>query len=368
MSYGCLSPKLNGKPHTVITRVYNVPSEELLKRLPSIQPFVISELMGEGLKSSDTVYTMWGDVEKEEVYDCVRVKNNKHPVVSEKYDAQFDEHHNLIHSSFVSQKERIKDYKTKEKVIETKKGELHCSNEYDSFGKLACKTEDTSLIHLMDDTEQLNRNYKTITYFNEEGKIIKKESDNTAIFFSYNGELLTSMKKYYAYEVYNLFEQDKKYDFRYEEKYVYDATNNLVKIVRENADGDVLLLEEREYNIDGKLICKTSKTNEGVSRTRYYDNKRIRISKGERQWDNKQKYVQYTVELLDVYGNVVEFYYRNKSKKYNTKKKIWVTENPYVSKKTIKYTYDSYGNWTRMDYWRDGRNTNFVIRDIEYYE
>lgn len=55
MSYGCLSPKLNGKPHTVITRVYNVPSEELLKRLPSIQPFVISELMGEGLKRNGAI-------------------------------------------------------------------------------------------------------------------------------------------------------------------------------------------------------------------------------------------------------------------------------------------------------------------------
>ena len=55
--------------------------------------------------------------------------------------------------------------------------------------------------------------------------------------------------------------------------------------------------------------------------------------------------------------------------KYNKpKKNIWVTEEPLVLKKTIKYTYDSYGNWTRMDYCINSRNTYFVIREIEYYE
>lgn len=364
MSFLYFPPKLNGRPHKVFTRVYKVPPEELLKRFPYKQASVISELLGEGLKSSDIEFTTWGEVKRGVSYDYIRKNIELCPIVTEMYEAQFDECNNIIHSCFESKKERIKDYKTKEKEIMTQKNEHQYSNEYDCSGKLVCKTDNKTLITLLNEKEQYNQSFKIVDSFDENGKLIKEEFDDiSVILFSYNGELTISKKKYYNY---NPFEQVKKYDFEYEKKYVYDAKNNLIKIVRENADGTVELLEEREYNKDGKLKCKTIKTYDRVSRIKYYNNKRIHISKGE--WNNKQKYVIYTIEQLDEYGNVVEYYYRNKSKKYEPEKKIWVTEKPRVSKRTIKYTYDSYGNWTRMDYCIDGKNTNFVIREIEYYE
>ena len=318
MSYLYIPPKLNGRPHKVFTRVYKVSPEGLLKRFP-IHASVISELPGEGLKSSDTEFTTWGEVKRDVAYDYIRKNIDLCPIVTEMYEAQFDECHNIIHSCFESKNERIKDYKTKEKEIMTQKSEHQYSNEYDCSGKLVCKTDNKTLITLINEKEQYN-SYKTVDSFDENGKLIKRESDDTVVLFSYNGDLKISIKKYNTYEVYNLFEQGKKYDFWYEEKYVYDAKNNLIKIVRENADGTVELLEEREYNKDGKLKCKTNKTYEGVFRIKYYNNKRIRISKGE--WNNKQKYVKYTIEQLDKYGNVVGYYYRNKSKSRGYTKRI----------------------------------------------
>ena len=368
MPYYYFSEQLKGTPRNVATRIYLVPSEETLKRYPSAQPILISDLLGGVPKSSDITYTKWGEIEKQLAYKYFWDRCKEQQIVIEEYEAEFDEHNNIVHSHFRSEKERIKDYKTKEKGIEVTNREHIFTNEYDGSGKLVRRTDDDTYIVLMDGEKRWNRSYKTIDHYNEKGKLIERESDFDVLMFSYNEDLIASKKKYYSYEVYNLFEQGRKYERGYEVKYDYDTKGNLIRIIRNEPNGDVIPLEEMEYDKDNKLIRRLIKTHEGVKRIKYFDNRRVSISKGERNLSNPQKYIRYTIELLDTYNNVIGVYVRLRTNTYNPKKKLWVEDERFVSKDIFKYTYDANGNWTRKDYWHNGKNTYIVIREIDYYD
>lgn len=367
MSYNYFSEQLKGKPKNVSTRIYAVPSEDALKRRPFLQPTLISELIGGDIKSSDITYTENGDVEKKTAYNYVWSKNGKSQIVTEVYEAQFDEHNKIVHSIFKREKERTKNYKTNEKEIEETYTEHNYTNEYDNIGNLVYKIDNSKYIVCIDGEERWNRTYKTLDRFDKTGKLIEEESDYDLVVFSYKKDLIISKKKYYSHEVFNLFEQGKKHEKAYEEKYVYDTRENLISIVKYESTGDIVLLEEMEYDENDKLICRTIKTHDGVARIKYFDKKRVSISKGESYLSAPQKYIRYTIEILDNHSNVIGVYIRQKKMTFKPKKKIWVEEKRDVKEKTFKYTYDAYGNWTRKDYRYNGVNKYIVIREINYF-
>lgn len=368
MPYCYFSEQLKGTPRNVATRIYIVPSEETLKRFPSLQPSLISETFWGGLKSSDITYTKFGEVEKKLVYNYLWDINKYQQIVIEEYEAEFDDYNNIVQSHFRSEKERIKDYKTKEKGVEVTNREHIFVNEYDGSGNLVQRTDDETYNVLMDGEKRLSGSYKTIDYYNNKSQLIEREQDSILSVFLYNENQITSEKKYFSYEVYNLFEQGRKYKKVYEKKYEYDTKGNLIRISLHEPNGDVVPLEEMEYDEDNKLIRRLKKTNDSVSRIKYFDNKRVCIKRGERNYTNPQKYIRYTIELLDSYSNVIGVYVRQRTKTYNPKKKTWVEEERFVSKDIFKFTYDANGNWTRKDYWHNGKNTYIVIRGIDYYE
>jgi len=361
--------KLQGNPKAIKIRLYRVPTEEELRRFPHRKPYISNVLNGE--KSKDIAFTEWGEVEKAVVYDYYSEWENIPHEIGESYEAQFDEHHNLVHSLHKETSKRVVDYKAKVKeyIVNIRTEEHQVKYEYDGQGNLLSKTDYNVFFSQEKGRKDTKHLYSIISYFGENGMLKKQVWDgNRIVLYGYECNRLVTEEILYERQVYNLFEQGVRYEKGYSTHYEYDSVGNLTSKIVLTPEGSAYVIEEMQYDNNGELICKLRRTEEKVTRTKYYDRKRVTITIDNSNQDFYRVKAFYKIENLDNHGNVVESYCRIKAETYNERTKLWKKDEPSEKVKTFKYTYDSHGNWTQKEYYEGGKHLYFITREIEYWD
>lgn len=368
MAFVYFNEQLKGKPKTVSTRVFAMPSEDSLKRFPhlKIEPFVISSLGT--IACSDIAYTRKGEVEERKKYEFQWERREKFPVVVDEYSAQFDEQDNLVYSKSYTIT-RHTDYKTKEKYVEERTIIRKIENLYNDNNKLCRSIEDytSSFVNSRDEKCRKYSN-KTVRDYDESGRLTARDEKNweKVYLYNYQGESLVSEEsKYYRY-VHDLFEQGIRYEDGWKKVFGYDEKGHLTSASTIEGDGRVSRTMTQRWNDNGELVYRLEKTDDFTRRIIVKGNKRYILLIQKRHWDNETTVFSYMTELTDDHGNVLHYLQMSRSYEYKPRKKVWVMTRS-SDEKSYKYFYDEHGNWTRKEFYVNDKLCHFITREIIYY-
>ena len=293
----------------------------------------------------------------------------KTPVVVEEYSAQFDEQDNLVYSKLHSIN-RHTDYKTKEKYEEEKTIIRKIENIYNDNHKLYRSIEDytSSFVNSRDEKCREYTN-KTVRDYNESGRLTVKDEKNweKICLYSYQGELLVSEESKHYHYAHDLFEQGIRYEDSWKKVYEYDENGHLTSASTIDADGRVSRTTEQRWNDKGELVYSLEKSDDFSRRIIVKGNKRyiLRIQQ-RRLLGNDTTVFSYVTEQLDDYGNVVHYFRMSRTYEYKSKKDVWQMDRS-SDEKEYKYLYDEHGNWTKKEFYVNGRLCHFITRDIVYF-
>lgn len=316
------------------------------------------------LRSSDLIFTPWGEREQEIFYDYTHKRGVVTPEECGRYSALFDEQHNITKSEYYYTQKRInydkKNPKNREEIIENKVDERTFDNSYDDNKTLIRRKEIRTF-----GTNGEEHTYTTIYEYDRNGKLIKTiQDDRDLMLFDYQGDLLTSKERYYIRHHHNLFESGESLEEGYIEEYKYNSEGNRILTTCMDVNGNNIDTESIEYESIGISSRKTIRNSNGITRISCRPGIRYSIFIGKNYFCDKL--IRYRSTILDEMDNITKETVYSKTYTYNKRKKILQRDNS-ISTFSFEYTYDEYGNWTRKDFYFENAHY-YVTRDIEYYK
>ena len=366
MAFVYFDEQLKGCPKTVSTRVFAVPSEDFLKRVPQAEPFVISNLGY--IASSDIAYTSEGEIEERKNFAFKWVGREKTPIVVEEYSAQFDEQDNLVYSKLHSI-DRHTDYKTKEETVREKTVIRQIENIYSDNKKL-CRSIETYTSSLVNSRDGKDRGYthNTVRDYDESGRLTAKNEKNweKICLYSYQGELLVSEESKHYHYAHDLFEQGIRYEDGWKKVYEYDESGHLTNASTIEADGRVSRTTKQRWNDKGELVYSLEKSDDFTRRIIVKGNKRCILRIQKRPWNKEMTFFSYVTEQTDDHGNVVHYFRISRTYEYKPKKDVWQMDRS-SDERSYRYLYDEQGNWTRKEFYVNDMLRHFITREIVYF-
>lgn len=300
------------------------------------------------LVSGITIFTPWGEVEEQIVYDYIQNENRSeyHQIERTKCKSTFDNNNNLIHF--------VKTEKDKKNGI-WKTSEYFCDNEYDNDNHL---TKQTSYNFFN------GRKYSTTKEYDNDGNIrIKKIGDTIVHRYSYRDKMLVSTE-YYTIGEKTLFGQDVL--FRGGTYYTYDSNNNVLLVVNRDDKGYEVIKNENEYDNAGNLIKSTRNTNNRKIITSYIDGVEY-VSKSFEHIEGKDYIIHHFENRYDNFGYLISKRGRTNYYVFDKKRKMLIKDKTTDVNETYEYEYDKNGNWIRKEIIKDDLITYIVQRYISYW-
>lgn len=303
----------------------------------------------EKLISGKTIFTPWGEVEEQIVYDYIQDEkcSEYHQIERAKFKSTFDNNNHLTH------------YINEERNRETgswKKSKCFYDNEYDNNNRILRTTS----YYFYN-----GRKYSDTNEYDTDGNIcIKKIGETIVHKYSYRDKMLVS-KEYYTIVEKTLFGQDVL--FRGGTYYTYDRNNNLLLVVDRDGKGYEVIKKENEYDDAGNLIKTTRNTYNRKIITSYIDGIEY-ISKSFTYIEGKDYIIDHLENRYDSNGNLVSKRGKSNTYVFDNKRKMLVKDKTRVINEVLEYEYDENGNWIRKSIFKDNVLKYIVLREICYWK
>lgn len=342
---------LKGNPRKVETRVVRYTQPKTAGREAKAVPVRAVAAFVDSPESAGILLTPWGECKEATVYDYSRGGRR---YICGSYTAKFDKHHNLVHSH--------SEYTTRQRMgsqrheVETKVEEHKVCYTYDG----------SQMVNREDRYRKNGISYTLLTEYDAQGQPVWEQDGSCRTMFRYKSGRLATKEKGHMHP------KDSGDEGRFvctlRENYHYDTQGRLVRTEVEQPDLGPFYTILMEYDAQGTLRSKTYRYYSGgavyhANRTTYKDGGRVFVSvrKGV-----GEKWMDYRIQQVDAHGMITDDVMLCEHSRYNKRTKRW-TKKRTLRHLTYDSTYDTQGNWTRLNYYLDGKKSYTCIREIEYY-